>query len=82
MQQKIVLAVISAISVALIGATTTSSINLVQETFAFTKNCDGPDAHNCWCYFSGNVGLCTTSKGDCIKAQRSDDTATSGCFKK
>ena len=83
MEQKTKLAVISGVSLAIIVAATTSSFNLVQESFAFTKNCDTADAHNCWCYFTApGFGGCFASKGDCTKAQRSDDAAIAGCFKK
>jgi hypothetical protein len=79
-----ILIAITTISLAVVGATTTTSLHIVQDSFAATKNCS-PNGHNCWCYEHLIKGeeeaACSTNEGLCKKAQKQDGLATSDCFK-
>lgn len=73
---------ITTISLAMVGAATVTSLTAVQNAFA-AKSCSFGGGKSCWCYSDFNTNVfCYGNKGDCSKAQQSDRSSVSGCFRK
>ena len=64
----------------MLSASAIVSNNGIQQALAITKNCTGVGT-SCWCYSTSNSEACAANKGDCVKGQRSNPDAKSGCFK-
>ena len=65
------------------GATTITSLMTIQKAEAAfcPSTIPEPNPKACFCYDQIGVPQCYPNKGDCRKAQASDLTATSGCYK-
>ncbi|HEX2306244.1 MAG TPA: hypothetical protein VHH33_08140 [Nitrososphaeraceae archaeon] len=68
------------ISFAILSAETTTSLNIIQESFADSKNCENNE--KCWYYQSESDLFCFSDKVDCNKRQVSDISGKSGSSKK
>jgi len=74
-----------AAAVAMVGAvsTITSLMTIQQAEAAQCTDLLGNPSNLCFCYssFGFVIKTCSDDKGSCQKIQRSDPTATSGCFR-
>jgi hypothetical protein len=80
METNTVIVLFALVAGALAGAATITSLSAVQEALA-AKDCTF-DVNSCSCYTNTLGGkICFGNKGECQKAQRSDDLAAGDCFR-